>query len=241
MIPLVLAPEPPSFKAKVREPGENALAAIAGAPLPHKRDGRPISATKKVAGIRTKKTVEDFPYWQHCLDDLHAAYKGICAYYCFFVEKACLPHVEHFIAKRDTGARLAYEWDNYHLACGQANACKRTYPDIIDPSAVEDGWFRLDLLTLDVSPAPSLPPDKNAAVESTIIRLKLREGTALEVRQRAMAHFRNGDVTLNFFENDHPFLARELVRQGVQTRTQLPGLPPAIVNANEREETGHAP
>ena len=45
MIRLKIAPEPSSFAKKVREPGENALALLAGKPLPHKRRGKPIAAT----------------------------------------------------------------------------------------------------------------------------------------------------------------------------------------------------
>jgi len=228
LIHLTLAPEPPSFKVTVREPGENALAALAGSPLPHARRGRPISATKSLAGKQVKKTIEDFPYWQACLDDLHAAYGGICAYYSYRIEKASLPHVDHFVAKRDVGAHLAYEWSNYRLTCGLANACKRDYPDICDPTTIEDGWFQLDLVTLDVSPDPKLDPARRKAVARTITRLKLREGAALETRQHAMKHFRNGVVPLKFLESDHPFLAKELLRQGILTKEQLPAAPPAV-------------
>jgi len=235
VIRLELAPEPPNFGKKVREPGENVLALIAGRPAPHGRAGRPIEGTKSVSGHRVHKTIADFPYWQDCLEDLHRAYRGICAYYCFYVEKATLPHVDHFVAKHDHARELAYEWRNYRLACGHANACKNEHPDVCDPAEIMDGWFQLDLNTLDVRPDPALSAEVWDKVEATIVRLKLREARALEVRQRAMEHFRSNRVSLAFLELDHPFLAKELKRRGIGDSTQLPRLPAGVVDAVEPE------
>lgn len=239
MIHLVIAPEPASFGEKVREPGANALALLAGTPppqAPKKKRGRPTLPTKLVSGTRVPKTIDDLPYWQRCLGELHEAYGGICAYYCFRIERAALPQVDHFVAKHDKGAALAYEWSNYRLACGYANTCKNEHPDVLDPAAIEDGWFQLDLVTLDVRPDPDLPEDVRSTVEATIVRLKLREGRALEIRKRAMGHFRSGRVQMAFLEMEHPFVARELARQGIRTRDQLPALPPPeILVAREPE------
>lgn len=235
MIRLEIAPEPASFKENVREPGDNALALLAGRPLPHRRLGRPITAHKTVRGQIVAKTIDDFPYWQDCLDDLHDSYRGICAYYCFRVEKATLPHVDHFLAKHAQGQHLAYEWSNYRLACGHANTCKSESPDVIDPTQIQDGWFQLDPYTLDVFADPTLAPDRVDRIKDTITRLKLREGRALEVRRHAMSHFRAGRANLEFLLMDHPFLAKELVRQGIRTSADLVPLPPEVVAVVEPE------
>ena len=236
MIRLTLAQEPPSFQKRVREPGENVLALLAGKAPPHARSGPRLTATKKVGTRTVKKTFDDYPaYWQRCIDDLYDAYRGICAYYCFRLERATLPQVDHFVAKKDHGRRLAYEWSNYRLACGYANACKNDHPDVLDPASIVDGEFQIDLLTLDVRADPALPVARRALVEQTITRLKLREGRALEVRQRAMRHFRAGNVQFGFLAEDHPFLARELARQGARTPARLPPIPSAIVSAVEPE------
>jgi hypothetical protein len=236
MIRLTIAREPQTFQKEVREPGENVLALLEGKPLPHKLPGRKPSATKKVAGKDVPKKVEDFPYWTACLDDLHAAYHGICAYYCFYVHRACLPHVDHFVAKQDVGKLAAYEWNNYRLACGYANTCKREFPDVLDPAEIEDGWFQLaDLVSLAVRPDPTLPNELKAKVTATIQRLKLQTGRALEVRQRAMDHFRSGRVGLDFLALDHPFLAKELIRHGITAKEQLPSCPPEVLHRVEPE------
>lgn len=235
MIRLLIAPEPASFAKKVREPGENILALLAGKLPPHKRSGRPPMMTKLVGGKNVPKTVDDFPYWQDCLEDLHAVYDGICAYYAFRIEKASMPHVDHFIAKHRHESSHAYEWNNFRLACGYANTCKNDYPDVLDPASIEDGWFRIDLVTLRVYASPGLDKPLAAAVESTITRLKLGEGRALEVRQRAMAHFRSGRVQIEFLDRDHPFLAKELTRQGIRTIADIPSVPPQVLAGIEPE------
>ena len=231
---LELRPVPISFEDKVVKPGQNALALLAGLPLPHKRLGRPIQLMKKIGGQPVRKTIADFPYWQDCLDDLHDAYDGICAYYCFYIERATLPHVDHFVAKSGDGEDLAYEWKNYRLACGHANARKNEFPDVLDPAQIEDGWFQLDLLTLEVHADPRLPPAVWRRVEDTIVRLELRKGRALEVRRRALDKFRRG-LPLQFLTEDHPYLAREMNRQGIHSPQQLPVLPSAIVDIVEPE------
>jgi hypothetical protein len=185
------------------------------------------------------KSVADFPYWQNCLDELHQAYGGICAYYCFYIEKVALPHVDHFVAKcLDHDPDLAYEWTNFRLACGQANAYKSTRVDILDPVGIEDGWFQLDLLTLEVAADRSLPLQQRGEVEATIVGLKLQTGPAKELRRRALEHFRNGRVSLDFLDLDHPFLAKELRRQNISDRAQLPVLPREVIEKIEEEITG---
>lgn len=235
MIRLTLALKPPSFDDKVRKPGENALALLAGKPLPHKRPGRPIVATKRVGQAYVQKTIADFAYWQDCLDDLYGAYRGICAYYCFRIEKVNHPQVDHFVAKHDQAPELAYEWKNYRLACAYANTCKNEHLDILDPASIQDGWFQLDIHTLDVRPDPALPDPLRQAIEETIKRLKLREERVLEMRRHAMDHFRYGRAEFGYLEMDHPFLAKELVRQGIRTRAELPPLPSFVVNTVEPE------
>lgn len=234
MIRLVIAPEPPNFKDKVRIPGENARAILAGRPLPHKRTGRPIKGTKKAGEQEAPKTLRDFDYWTDCMDELYEAYHGICAYYCFYIDRAAGPHCEHFVALGQDGEDLVYEWTNYRLACAHANSCKREFSDILDPATIQDGWFQLDLVTLDVHADPDLPSHQKERVQATIKRLKLRFGPALETRRRAMERFRNG-LELSFLQTDHPFLARELARQGIVNREQLPPLPRIVTQGEEPE------
>jgi len=245
MIRLTIAPEPPTFQKEVREPGENVLALLAGQPPPHRCSPQSIDKTTttkaksktkaKASQPNVKQTIEDYPYWRKCLDELHEAYGGICAYYCYYVHKASLPHIDHFIAKKDAATAQAYEWKNYRLASGYANTCKNRFPDVLDPAAIEDGWFQIeDFVSLQVRANPELPEVAQKAVLAAINRLKLNTGRAFEVRQRGMLAFRAG-TPIDWLQHDHPFLAKELRRQGITTKEQLPAYPPAITCIEELE------
>ena len=151
MIRLTIAPEPSFFDEKVRKPGQRALAA------------------------RSEGGKELPPLWRECLKDLHAAYRGICAYYSFYIERANHPGADHFVAKCGAGADLAYEWSNYRLACAHANTCKREHPDVLDPATIEDGWFQLDPVSLIVSADPALPePTPETAATVAPVRVPAR-------------------------------------------------------------------
>lgn len=232
MMRLTLAAAPVGFDERVRHPGENALALLAGKALPHQRGGRPIEAEKTVRGQKVKKTIDDFAYWQDCLDDLYQAYHGICAYYCAHVERFTA-QVDHAVPKT-LRSDVAYDWSNYRLASGYVNTCKREFQDTLDPVNIQDGWFQLNLISLRVSADPALPEDIRGQVIATIGRLKLNEGDALAMRKRALDRFRHG-LRLDFLLRDHPYLARELSRQGILTAAQLAPLPPAVTTAPEPE------
>lgn len=235
MIRLTLAPEPKTFHATVRAPGQNAIAAIQGQKPPHRRTGRPIQGTKTVGGKPVPKTLDDFPYWQECLDDLYEAYRGICAYHGRRIERADHPGVDHFVAKSNHAMSLAYEWDNYRLACADANTQKNKYPGVLDPTSIQDGWFQIDFVTRDVKPDPTLAVQQRQDVEQTIGRLRLREGKAREARAHALDHFREGRATIEYLDHDHPFLAMELRRQGITSAAHLPKIPPAVNSGPEPE------
>lgn len=255
MIKIELQPEPPNFRERVREPGENVLACLAGRPLPHKRPGPSITATKKIGDKEVAKTIDDFrPYWQDCIDELYKAYGGICAYYGQRIQEIANPNVDHYVpnhprqdkspnqsaddpqvARQDPDPAKAYDWDNFRLASPYANTCKGTWPDVLDPVQVEDGWFQIDLDALVVHSDPTLAGDIRERVDKSIERLKLSEGKAWRERKYGMDHFRAGRAPFEFLEWDYPFLAKELARQGVRRREDLPQLPAQVLNAVEPE------
>lgn len=255
MIKIKLQGEPPGVREKVRIPGENVLAYLAGKPLPHKRSGRKISFTKKNGDKDVPKTFDDFhPYWQDCIDELYQAYGGICAYYGQRIQEIANPQVDHqtpkkprkdrtpgglskdaHVARQDPMFEKAYDWDNFRLASPYANTCKGNWPDVLDPVHVEDGWFQIDLDALVVRPNPTLAEDIRGRIQKSIERLKASEGPAFRDRKHAMDHFRAGRAVFEFLELDHPFLAKELARQGVRRCEDLPQLPDQVLNAVEPE------
>lgn len=188
MIKVEPRPEPDSFDAQVRKPGQKAL-----------DEGRDPLPT----------------HWRRCLAQLWTAYDGICAYSCFFIPRVVgASTVEHFAPK--SGKReLAYEWSNYRLVCALLNSRKRDFADVLDPFEIEDGWFELEFLFMQVRPAESLTDVIRKQVEETIQRLKLNDQECTAERARWYEDWRKGEITAAYMERHAPFIYREAVRQRV--------------------------
>lgn len=182
-------PEPEAFEKKVGKPGAKAL--LDGKnPLPN--------------------------YWTECLRDLHKAYRGICAYSCFFIPLVTGNRsTEHFAPKSADKAR-AYEWANYRLVCGLMNSCKREFEDVLDPFEIDDDWFEIEFVFFQVRPAAHLDAALRKEIELTIDRLKLSGEECCTARRTAYddwAKYKHCDA---YMERYSPFLYREAVRQRVK-------------------------
>ncbi|MCY2988761.1 MAG: hypothetical protein NTY19_12955 [Planctomycetota bacterium] len=198
MITVQEKPAPESFENAVRQKGLTFLrriGAVMDQPLP--------------AGIQLE------PYWRACLDDLHDAYDGMCAYLCVYIERVTGGvSVDHFVAK-SRKASLAYEWSNYRLACMTMNSRKRDYEDALDPFTVLDGWFHLELVTGTIYPNPESPPDIRERVVDTIQRLALDDTPCREMRSRHYLEYREGFYSADFLKKRSPFVWQEAQRQGL--------------------------
>lgn len=211
-----MAPEPPDFDARVRQPGKNVFAELTGAPAPTRPGPK-----RKAVGTR----VEDIPaselrkkaLWQEVIPDLRRAYRDICAYLAMRIHPATgAATVDHFVPL-DDAPQLAYEWSNYRLCSAQVNTNKKNHRDVLDPFLVGQGWFALDIGTFEVVPGPDLSSDVLEEVEATIARLKLNEPTF--VQARAEYHDRylglvDAPLPLEWLEAECPFVANEMKRQG---------------------------
>ena len=198
MIPVRERPAPESFEKAVRRKGLaflRRIGAVMDQPLPE--------------GTRLE------PYWRACLGDLHAAYDGVCAYLCVYIERVTGGvSVDHFIAK-SRKAGLAYEWSNYRLACMTMNSRKRDYEDALDPFAILEGWFQLELVSGRVHANPDSPPHVREQVADTIRRLGLDEAPCREMRARHFEEYCEGLYTADFLKKRSPFVWYEAQRQGL--------------------------
>ncbi|WP_375742528.1 hypothetical protein NR800_26320 [Corallococcus interemptor] len=125
--------------------------------------------------------------------------------------------MDHLLPKSKWRA-LAYEWSNYRLACGRMNARKNDSEDVLDPFDVQDGWFALELSTLQVIPGPGLDAPIQQRVQDTIDRLDLNDDEFIAQRVEYFESYKSycDDMRgIAFLKKHAPFLAKELIRQGL--------------------------
>jgi hypothetical protein len=185
-------PEPADFDERVRQPG-----------------------LRQLASGRQLKNVWKKGLWRESLPELWRAYGGVCAYLVIYIPKAVgSKTVDHFVCK-SSAPELAFDWSNFRLACSLMNTRKLDFDDVLDPFEVEDGWFTLELSTLEVLPASELSPEVRQRVVATIGRLRLNDPECREVRSEHYSMFLEAEVSWTALRKFNPFLTRELIRQGL--------------------------
>lgn len=208
MIRVIPAPEPGTFAAKVREPGLCAIAEMVGETSERVRGKR----HEQIATRREEIPYDKFPpHWTEALDDLMTAYSRICAYSCFKIHDVTGSRsVDHMIAKSKAWNQV-YEWGNYRLACSRLNARKNNFEDVLDPFAIQNGWFQLELVGFQVIPNKDLQDSIRASVQNTIKRLGLNDFCSQ--RAHDAEYYWEGHVSLKVLIEESPFVASELRRQ----------------------------
>jgi len=194
MIRVEREPEPADFEEAVRKKG---AAFLKRCPAP------------------TSKQFRGHAYWTAILKQLHTAYRGVCAYSCHWIPlDTGFKTVEHFNAKTQR-PELAYEWSNYRLVCGALNGRKGAFADVLDPFAVQNGWFVIDFPSLLLRPAPGLAAARRLRIERTIARLRLNNETCVQARTKWVQDYAAGHFDDDFLQRHAPFISMELARQGL--------------------------
>jgi hypothetical protein len=198
MIPVELAKEPDTFEAAVRRPGRAWLVA-------HKiPDNEPLPANTELK-----------PSWRDSLDDLHRAYDGVCAYACVFVERMTGGvSTDHYVAK-SRRAGLAYEWNNYRLACSTMNGRKWIHDTILDPIGLAAETFRLELVTGRIYPRPTLSAVSIKQAQDTIDDLGLDDAGWRDTRARHYEGYCLHKYGPAFLREYSPFVWHEATRQNL--------------------------
>lgn len=224
MIPVAARPEPRApdydFHRDVYERGGDAIRQLAGLPPLRAWKGPNIKARVSRTEDVTHVMLRDYPYWTRAIPALHRAYGGYCAYLARYIEPVESPTTDHFVALRNaTDPMLAYTWANYRLAHGLVNAVKSAIPDVLDPFEVGMGWFAIDFGTFETVTGPRAPPEQHGAILRTISALRLDGRELAATRRRAAERYwspprTHPPIPLWSLEQDEPFLAAELRRQG---------------------------
>jgi hypothetical protein len=224
MIPVAPQPEPRApdydFHHDVYERGEDAIRQLAGlAPL-RTWKGPKIQARVGRTEDVTHTMLRDHPHWTRAMPALHRAYRGYCAYLARYIELVETPTTDHCIALRNAvDPMLAYTWSNYRLAHAWVNGVKSAIPDVLDPFEIGEGWFAIDFGTFETVIGDKAPAEQRGAIQHTITALKLDSRELAATRERAAVRYWSpprGQRPLPFWslEQDEPFLASELRRQG---------------------------
>ncbi len=195
-------PEPEDFDKRVRRPGEN---------------------------WRTRHPDRtDFPnYWKEVTEPLADGFKNLCAYSCMHVPLTG-GTVDHF-RSRSRYPHLAYEWSNYRYASPTMNSYKSNREGILDPFEVVDGWFEIELASMQLVATSEIPPESRERAAYTLERLRLATGTkVVSVRRHYSERFISGG-TLDALGQDVPLICRAVIR----TLDEL-GDPPAEEEAAYR-------
>ena len=132
MIPVSPVPEPASFDAACRQPGNAWLQRNPGAERPH-------------------------DYWSAFRADLAAGFGNRCGYSAMYEPSGTIDHYE---SHRDCPAKT-YEWSNYRFAAQWLNSSKKKQR-VIDPYVVEDGWFEIQLPSLQLMATDRIPAGQGA-------------------------------------------------------------------------------
>ncbi|WP_022658315.1 hypothetical protein [Desulfovibrio desulfuricans] len=200
MIFVGLQPEPSTFHALVREPGQLALAAHVGP-------------------ITNSNFWKNKNFWRHCKKDLHSSYNGICAYLGIFLHENVHINnssVEHFLPKSLFPAS-AYEWNNYRLVSVFVNNKRNNALEILDPFHITDDTFKVSLNTGIVKPSPELPACEQKKVTDTICALNINHETLCNYRkdiyERYITKPEDGIQNPDALLDEAPFVWLEAVHQ----------------------------
>lgn len=198
--------EPPEFDTNVRKPGQRLLQELRGDASAPKRPG---PKRKPVSEIKSEHLES---YWTQCLDNLADAFNQVCAYCCIRIDAITGDRtVDHFVGKVKN-PDLAYEWSNYRYSSGTMNSRKeRVKGEFCDPFVIQDGWFELNLITMELKPNPTCSGEQAALIQRTINALELDLQPMRDRRSVAYQKFLN-DRTLRgwkLMEEDCPLVARE--------------------------------
>lgn len=181
MIPVQPVPEPDQFNTKARIPGNEWLAANPDQNRPH-------------------------DYWSPFRTELADGFGNRCGYAAMLDFTGGT--VDHYLSCKNY-RHLAYEWNNYRFISGILNSSKQNADDaVLDPYQVGEGWFEIQLPSLQMHVTNAVPPELRAKADCTLTRLKLRDGErVIRWRQSWYEMYKRGGLTLDELRRVAPLIA----------------------------------
>ena len=153
-------------------------------------------------------------YWSPFRDALAEGFGQRCGYLGMYITSG---HVDHYrpLSKH---RELAYEWDNYRYVDGTINQCKGSLGvELLDPHEVEDGWFAVELPSLQMRITERVPESLRARASFTLERLRLRDGeAAIRYRRGWLEMYESRQLSLEGLARVAPLLAEAVRHRDAQ-------------------------
>jgi hypothetical protein len=149
--------------------------------------------------------------WSRFKPQLADAFGQLCAYSCMYEP---IGTVDHYLSWK-THPERAYDWDNYRFASPWLNSSKQAADDaVLDPFQVGDGWFEIQLPSLQLVLTDAVPKEHRARAEHTLVRLHLRDDERV-IRQRREWYrmYQEGELSLEGLRKKAPLIARAVEKQ----------------------------
>lgn len=152
--------------------------------------------------------------WAPYTKTLAVGFSGLCGYAAML--DATGGTVDHYLSFKNH-PKKTYDWSNYRFASGTLNSSKRNADNkVLDPFEVGDGWFEIELPSLQMRVTATVPAAQRAKAEFTLKQLGLRDGErVIRWRQSWYALYLSGDLTLEGLRKVAPLIAQAVERQMV--------------------------
>lgn len=150
--------------------------------------------------------------WSPFKTQLANAFRNLCAYSAMFEPVGT---VDHFVSC-DEDRSLAYDWSNYRYCSAWINSSKKDLKStqILDPCAVQDGWFRILLPSLQLEITDAIPAAIRPTAEFVLNRLHLRDDErVLRQRREWYRMYQDAELTLEGLAKKAPLIAAAVQAQ----------------------------
>lgn len=146
--------------------------------------------------------------WSRFRPALATGFGDRCGYGAMWISSGT---VDHFVSCHEDRTR-AYEWSNYRYVEGWINGSKskKLSTQVLDPLEVQDGWFEIELPSLQLKITAAVPAAFRDRAEFTLKHLHLRDDERIVRQRREWLKMYEQGTPLAIIEEKAPLIARAI-------------------------------
>lgn len=150
-------------------------------------------------------------YWSPFRFSLAQGFSERCGYGAMWISSGTVDH--HVSVHEDVS--LAYEWSNYRYVEAWINSSKnRTEASaLLDPFEVGEGWFRVELPSLQLVLTDKVPLEFRAKAERTLVSLPIQHDERILRNRRAWLEVYEQGAPLEIIREKAPLIAEAIERE----------------------------